>query len=186
MSKIPCNICGKFFTEKTLKKNDGKCGRCSKKINIHVLCTRCNKEQCDPGSHFCSKCQDKKPGNSTEISPGNLLEKSPEEKEQKSSEGVIAPYKKATIPKKLREKVWITYTGDKFYGKCFVCLMKLSPLEFACGHVHSEATGGTLVLENLRIVCGSCNSKMGTQNMMEFKKERYSSVSDKAKCCVVC
>lgn len=37
--------------------------------------------------------------------------------------------------------------------------------------------GPPTVLDNLKVVCKSCNSKMGTQHMMTFKEHRYSSTS---------
>jgi 5-methylcytosine-specific restriction endonuclease McrA len=82
-------------------------------------------------------------------------------------------YVKKAIPSKLRQLVWEINIGNKLYGNCFTCNMRLSSFEFAAGHIHSEATGGPTVQENLKVVCKSCNSKMGTQNMMEFKKIRY-------------
>jgi 5-methylcytosine-specific restriction endonuclease McrA len=83
---------------------------------------------------------------------------------------------KLPIPRILRQKVWETNIGDKFWGNCFTCKMRLNTLEFACGHIVSEFKGGKMVLENMKVVCKSCNSKMGTQNMMEFKEERYPGV----------
>lgn len=82
--------------------------------------------------------------------------------------------KKQPIPQKTRTEVWLKEIGDKFYGNCRACKMKLSVFEFACGHVTSEAKGGLTEVENLRVVCKSCNSKMGVQNMDEFIRERYS------------
>ena len=39
---------------------------------------------------------------------------------------------------------------------------------FHCGHVVAESKGGQTILENLRPICGSCNSSMGTENMCDF------------------
>ena len=39
---------------------------------------------------------------------------------------------------------------------------------FPCGHIIAEANGGLLKLDNLKPVCVSCNSSMGTQNMDEY------------------
>jgi 5-methylcytosine-specific restriction endonuclease McrA len=121
-----CKICEKKFSQATLTRNGGMCGRCVKK-----------------GESDCQK-QDKIP-----------------------------------IPAKLRQEVWEKRIGDRFWGNCFTCNMRLNAFEFACGHIISESTGGETVLENLQVVCKSCNSKMGTQNMLEFKKIRYSSQPEK-------
>ena len=82
--------------------------------------------------------------------------------------------KKNPIPPKLRQEVWETNIGDKLWGNCFVCLMRISAFEYSCGHIISESKGGSMELSNMKVVCKSCNSKMGTQNMLEFKKNRYS------------
>ena len=83
--------------------------------------------------------------------------------------------KKNPVPPKLRQDVWESNIGDRFWGNCFVCNMRIHVLEFSYGHIVSEFMGGQMVLENLKVVCKSCNSKMGTQNMIEFKQKRYSS-----------
>ena len=90
---------------------------------------------------------------------------------------IDSKYSKKKIPERLRQEVWEKNIGDKFWGNCFTCNMRLCAFEFSCGHVVSEADGGPTALENLKVVCKSCNSKMGTQNMMTFKEHRYSSTS---------
>ena len=87
-------------------------------------------------------------------------------------------YKKKPIPPKLRQEVWEVNIGDRLWGNCFTCNMRLSSFEFAAGHVRSEATGGITTIDNLKVVCKSCNSKMGIQDMIEFKKNRYSANRD--------
>lgn len=82
-------------------------------------------------------------------------------------------YKKAPIPTSLRQALWLRDCGNKFFGNCYTCRMKISVYEFSAGHIESEFTGGKTSLENLRVVCKSCNSKMGIRNMEEFKRDRY-------------
>jgi len=54
-------------------------------------------------------------------------------------------------------------------GKCFCCgFTQISQSNFHCGHIESENTGGELVLENLRPICGGCNSSMNDANMIKF------------------
>jgi chromosome segregation ATPase len=81
----------------------------------------------------------------------------------------IKPKKKA-IPKTLKNKVWNKYIGIEIgQTKCLCCkLTDISQLNFHCGHVISEKYGGELTMENLKPICGSCNSSMGTMNMDEF------------------
>jgi hypothetical protein len=48
---------------------------------------------------------------------------------------------------------------------------KISQMNFHCGHIVSEINNGTLTPENLKPICQSCNSSIGTKNMDNFIKE---------------
>jgi hypothetical protein len=99
------------FTEKTLKKRDGICGRCF------------------------------------------------------NAKGIT----KANIPRIIKDKVWITYVGDKANGQCYVCEKKITMSNFQAGHIKSEYDGGKISVPNLRPVCKSCNVKTGVFNMDDIK-----------------
>lgn len=87
---------------------------------------------------------------------------------------------KTPIPKSVRNSVWIKYIGEEFFGNCYCCSLKnLTCFNFACGHIISEKDGGEATIENLRPICTSCNSSMGTNNMEDFKcKYGYYSKSE--------
>jgi 5-methylcytosine-specific restriction endonuclease McrA len=72
---------------------------------------------------------------------------------------------KATIPKALREQVWMKYVGNAFDAKCHIrwCRNCITAFDFHVGHNIPEAKGGTLALENLRPLCARCNLSMGSQ-----------------------
>jgi 5-methylcytosine-specific restriction endonuclease McrA len=73
--------------------------------------------------------------------------------------------KKATIPKALREQVWLGYMGRVFEGKCRIrwCQNTISVFDFQCGHNVAESKGGATNLENLVPICSRCNVSMGNQ-----------------------
>ena len=81
--------------------------------------------------------------------------------------------RKKTIPVALKRKVWDHWVGEQIgKTKCPCCkLTDITQLNFSCGHINAEANGGSLHVTNLRPVCGSCNSSMGTKNMNEFIRE---------------
>lgn len=81
--------------------------------------------------------------------------------------------RKKTIPVALKRKVWDHWIGEKIgKTKCPCCkLTDITQLNFSCGHINAEATGGSLHVTNLRPICVSCNSSMGTKNMNEFIRE---------------
>jgi 5-methylcytosine-specific restriction endonuclease McrA len=74
-------------------------------------------------------------------------------------------FKKANIPKALREQVWLRRMGHRFDGKCRVtwCRNTISVFDFQCGHNIPESKGGKTTLDNLVPICGRCNISMGNQ-----------------------
>ena len=90
----------------------------------------------------------------------------------KPNESQITPkrLKKKAIPLSLKRNVWNKHIGDVI-GKtlCLCCkITDITQMSFACGHIISEFNGGEIKLENLKPICVSCNSSIGTQNMDEF------------------
>jgi hypothetical protein len=81
--------------------------------------------------------------------------------------------KKKTIPPSLKIKVWNKHIGDEIgKTKCLCCkLQDIYQASFSCGHIISEHFGGELKLNNLKPICSSCNSSMGTKNMDDYIKE---------------
>ena len=81
---------------------------------------------------------------------------------------------KMKIPKKVKADVWNTYVGvDINKHRCLCCKRAyiFCNSDFSVGHVISEKDGGTLEISNLRPICSTCNSAMGTMNMVDFIKK---------------
>lgn len=83
--------------------------------------------------------------------------------------------RKVTIPKALREQVWIAWVGRKFSNKCSVtwCENIISVFDFECGHNQPESKGGSTDINNLRPICGKCNKSMGD----EYTIDEFSALS---------
>ncbi len=83
--------------------------------------------------------------------------------------------KSRTIPPMLRKQVWEKHMKDSrsAYGLCYVCRKEIHILEFECGHVLSHVDGGSLDVENLRPICGSCNKSMGSKLLFDYIKEKF-------------
>ena len=75
---------------------------------------------------------------------------------------IKTPKHKATIPKALREQVWIHYIGNKFESKCPIkwCKNTISVFDFEVGHNIPESKGGSLEIKNLLPICARCNRSM--------------------------
>ena len=78
-------------------------------------------------------------------------------------------YKKATIPKALREQVWIQRSGPVFQRKCFVrwCQNPINVFDFQTGHNVPESKGGATRIDNLLPLCSRCNLSMSNQYTIE-------------------
>jgi hypothetical protein len=79
---------------------------------------------------------------------------------------------KRKIPIQRKRECWDLYIGPNLgLSHCYCCRTeKISKDSFECGHVLSEHNGGKINIENLRPVCRSCNSSMGTQHMLDYIK----------------
>ena len=75
------------------------------------------------------------------------------------------PEKKKTIPKSLRENVWLKHNGRVYETKCLTrwCQHRITVFDFQVGHNVPESKGGPTVLENLVPICSRCNTSMGNQ-----------------------
>ncbi|ATZ81249.1 D5 family helicase-primase [Bodo saltans virus] len=83
--------------------------------------------------------------------------------------------KKKTIPKILRIAVWNKYVGENIGKiKCLCCDVNyITQLNFECGHIQAESTGGETIVSNLYPICGVCNKSMGNKNLTEFKNNYF-------------
>ncbi len=81
--------------------------------------------------------------------------------------------RKKTIPPSLKIKVWNKHIGEEIgKSKCLCCKLKdIYQASFSCGHIISENNGGLLIVDNLKPICTSCNSSMGTKNMDDYINE---------------
>tara|TARA_B110000285_G_scaffold7476_1_gene7753 strand:- start:2039 stop:2335 length:297 start_codon:yes stop_codon:yes gene_type:complete len=77
--------------------------------------------------------------------------------------------KKASIPKALREQVWIQTMGKIFENKCYVhwCDNIINVFDFHVGHDKPESGGGTLEITNLKPICARCNLSMSDNYTIE-------------------
>jgi len=87
----------------------------------------------------------------------------------------IPAHKKKQIPKALKKLVWDTWVGPNIgCRKCLCCNHEeIRQIEFHCGHIKSESTGGETTVENLRPICAQCNLSMGSMDMFEFKNKYF-------------
>jgi len=91
--------------------------------------------------------------------------------------------RKATIPRALREQVWIQVFGKKFENKCYInwCQNTINVWDFHVGHDVPESKGGTLEIDNLKPICARCNLSMSDNYTIKewnnFKKKENNCLS---------
>lgn len=84
------------------------------------------------------------------------------------------------IPKSSKDTVWATYIGmDKTEGKCYVCRKTIHITDFDVGHNRAVSKGGSDNVTNLRPICRTCNSSMGTMSIEAFKRKYFSKTKSK-------
>ena|GEM_PF-2228835 len=81
--------------------------------------------------------------------------------------------KRKSIPKGVKEDLWIRHFGKTYKGNCFVCNATIDTKRFEAGHIKSVANGGDDKISNLKPICAKCNRSMGTRNLYEYKQEYY-------------
>ena len=111
-------------------------------------CEKCNKKVKN-GFKLCYSCNDNKSDSEPETAK--------------------PLYIKDSIPRAVKNCLWINYFGDKRVGVCACCQREpITINNFHAGHVKSEREGGSTTLDNLAPICPLCNSSMGTMHMNEF------------------
>lgn len=87
----------------------------------------------------------------------------------------IFKYQKKTISPKMRIEIWTKEFGTRDEAICpfYRCENKIHNgyKGFHSGHIISEFNGGETILENLKPICGSCNSKMSSTNWTDYEKK---------------
>ena len=94
---------------------------------------------------------------------------------------VFKKNRKATIPKALREQVWVQQIGQRFDSKCKVtwCTNRINVFDFQCGHNIPESKGGKTTVDNLVPICGRCNMSMGSQYTIDEWNKKLASPTSK-------
>lgn len=80
-----------------------------------------------------------------------------------------------TIPKAVREQVWLRANGPQFSCKCNVswCENDINVFDFTVGHNIPSSKGGSDKLYNLRPICARCNSGMGNMYTIDEWESKF-------------
>lgn len=81
--------------------------------------------------------------------------------------------KRKAIPKKIRRRVWDIDFQGQLDGYCFCCDDKVDYDRWECGHILADANGGEIALDNLKVLCFSCNRSMGNEHMKTYMERNY-------------
>lgn len=94
-------------------------------------------------------------------------------------------YMKATIPKALREQVWLLYIGPQFESRCKVvwCTNKINVFDYQCGHNIPESKGGKTNIGNLIPICSRCNTSMGNAFTIDEWNKKFGAAKTRHSWC---
>jgi len=76
----------------------------------------------------------------------------------------------------IRAAVWAKYTDypDKMVNQCFCCHNNvITAFNFHMSHIIASNHGGPDCVANLRPCCASCNTVSGTQNLLQYRREKF-------------
>jgi len=90
------------------------------------------------------------------------------------AESMSTSSERKSIPQSVRMELWRNHFGEQYEGTCFVCSEKIKKDQFDAGHVIAHAEGGSDTADNMRPICKTCNTSMGTMNLKEFKLRYHS------------
>lgn len=76
------------------------------------------------------------------------------------------------IPSTVRNSVWNTYVGATKKTSFCCGTKRISTANHHCGHIQSKKMGGSMKIENLRPICGQCNTSMGTKKNQQNQKNQ--------------
>jgi len=147
------------FYEKLLKKYE-KYDKLKKKLSSNKDESKKDESKKDESK----KDESKKDESKKEESSKDESKKDDKEKKVKKP--------KEKIPVSVKNTLWSQHFPNVLEGKCKCCQTEvISRNNFDCGHIISEKEGGKIHLDNLKPICRSCNSSMGTQNMTDYMKK---------------
>lgn len=91
-------------------------------------------------------------------------------------------FQRKPLNKALRTKVWrreqrATDSDGMDNVPCACCSERVSIYDYECGHLISVANGGSDTLDNLTVMCRTCNGSMGRTNFDEFRTAFLSGVN---------
>lgn len=79
--------------------------------------------------------------------------------------------KRKAITKIARHYLWIRDYGNVAESKCCCCgINVIFETTAEAGHIVAHAKGGSSELDNLKLICRTCNTDMGTEDMRDFMK----------------
>lgn len=70
--------------------------------------------------------------------------------------------RRRSLPKAVREQVWLKINGKKYESKCYInwCKNKITVFDFQVGHDIPKSKGGSDSVDNLKPICSRCNLSM--------------------------
>lgn len=77
----------------------------------------------------------------------------------------FSTFTRQSIPRAVREQVWLKRVGEKYETECQVtwCKNRITVFDFSLGHNVPVSKGGSDRISNLHPICCRCNTCMGNK-----------------------
>ena len=92
----------------------------------------------------------------------------------KTPNNVIIPNRKReTVTSDIRERLWDELYPSSCKFECVICDKSDYPFNFEISHIISNKNGGSESIENLTLLCRTCNRSMQTTDVKQYVSEKF-------------
>jgi 5-methylcytosine-specific restriction endonuclease McrA len=86
---------------------------------------------------------------------------------------IIPNRKRETVTSDIREKLWDELYPSSCKFECVICDKSDYPFNFEISHIISNNNGGSETIENLTLLCRTCNRSMQTTDVKQYVSEKF-------------
>jgi len=135
--------------------------------NLRPICSACNKSM---GSENLADFKRRCGFGSLLVVPPPINDPSPIKVPQPDNNTEPLSRRRRELPPQIQRRVWNEHIGkDVANAKCTCCKEEnINYNSFFVGFVKDSHEGGTLLTDNLRPICSSCDSSIGTMSINEY------------------
>lgn len=135
--------------------------------NLRPICAACNKSM---GSENLADFKRRCGFGDLLLEPKPIVDSTPIKVPQPDNNTEPLSKRRKELPPQIQRRVWNEHIGkDVANAKCLCCKEEnINYIAFSVGFVKDTHEGGTLLTDNLRPICSSCDSSIGNMSINEY------------------